>query len=231
MSSSQKKDRTKEKTKGILLAAFGKPEYLYMAHNLAITPKEHSPNLRICILHDENISKLGARTFVFDDFVKLKEDQYKTNGKIDPARLKCQIGKLLFYDHNLYLDVDALAVQDLTEKFEDLIERPGYYYTHVVGSGKKDESIDYSIWATNKQFWRAFGLGADQIGVAIQSSYAYFEKCEASKAFYEAVYQNFLNFDAEENLSMTWGGTLPDELIYSGTIGQFKLDVDASSFI
>lgn len=219
-------------SKGIVLAAFGRPGYQYWAHNLALSIKKHNPKLQIALIHDDTIGHLGPRANVFfDKKIKIDRQDYETNGKIDPAKLKCNLASYLPYDHNLYLDVDAICTQDLEPVIDSFIEKPGYYYTHIVGKGLKNGSIDYSIWATNIQIWEYFKLDKDQEAVAIQSSYAYFQKSAEAEVFYQKVKENYENFDRKKYLSVEWGGTVPDELIYSGTISQMQIDADGGTFI
>jgi hypothetical protein len=69
--------------------------------------------------------------------------------------------------------------------------------------------------------WQYFTLKSDSILPTIQSSYCWFRKCKEAEIFFNAVKKNFpipLQY-----LKVRWGGTIPDELIYSGTCAQFDI--------
>ena len=193
--------------------------------------KVKNPSLSITLVHDGCIKHLGARAKIFfDKLITVDQNDLYHNGNKEPGKLKCNIAKYLPYDHNLYLDVDAICTHNLEPYLDQMIASEEYYLTTIVGRGGREDEISYSIWATNDQIWKAFKLSNEDQAVAIQSSYAYFQKCKEAEPFYEKVSKNFENFD-KSDLYMDWGGSIPDELIYSGTIAQFGLEAEGPEII
>lgn len=212
--------------KGILLLAFGKKGYLRMAYNLAFSIKHFNPLLHITVVVSDGIEGIKPHEYnVFDNVLSISKDQYTTNGRIDPAKVKARayhIGSQ-FYQHTLYLDVDAVAVSDVTPLLDHCARSGKGYLTEVIDKGGKNDFVNYSMWASNANIWQWFGLQDTATLYGIQSSWAYFER-DKGKALGDAAWHYFNQEFPLSMLMNKWAGTLPDELLYQGSTA--KLDIN-----
>lgn len=193
-----------------------------MAYNMALSIKATS-NIEVALVHDISEGAIWPmpqeRWSVFDKLIRLDAKHR------DAGEIKCNMYQYLPYDENLYLDVDGVVLKDITPLLDELCAKDGYVYADLHGLGMKDEKIDYSMWATNATMWEYFGLGEEDKLPAIQSSYMFIRKNKESKPFFDKVAENYYRGFPKEKLTHKWGNSIPDELIYSGTMAQFKLDV------
>lgn len=211
--------------------AFGKRGYYQMAYNMALSIRTFSPGLQIHLICDiDAAAYLAGRMSMFDDYTVMRPRDYTTLGAVDPGKAKVRMYKYLPYDHNLYLDVDGIALKDITPMLDALIEKPGFYLTDVIGRGGIKDSIEYAIWATNETTYKHFEIPEKNNLVTIQSSYAYFERCPECEAFCNEVAERYDTFDAKD-LTMEWGRTKPDELFYSGVISRLGFDANGGKYI
>lgn len=206
-------------TKGVILAAFGKPNYIYMAAQLAGSIKAENPSIQITLLHDDAVRYL-PNDFkpMFDKFVALKPEHLRRNGRIDPGFVKINIPLYLQYDLNLYLDVDALCLKDL----EPIFNTDKDFATEVVGTGKKTEDINYLFWTTNQSAWKHFEIPEDGLYRSVQSSSMFFRKSKFVEELHKEMVAAY-DFPMNE-LTHQWGGTMPDELIIAGTCAKLQYD-------
>jgi hypothetical protein len=216
-----------KKQRGILLLAFGAKGYAELAANLAYSLKRHS-NVHITLaVQPDLMDYIFAEDYqYFDNIIDLKEDDYMKDGKVDPARAKVRIYDIgsKLYKEFIYLDVDALCWHDIEGLFTQCSESEKYYITDVKGVGSQDEVVNYSIWAKNEDITEFFGLKKKDKIVAIQSSWCYFKTCPDTKKFATEVKKYYnKGFDLLK-LQEKWGGTLPDELIFSGVLSKMGLD-------
>jgi len=211
-------------SKGIVLFAFGDRAYYNMAYNMALSIKATS-KLKVALVHDLHNFKLkpmpAENWDVFDKLVPLQKKH------TDAGQIKCNMYKYMPYEENLYLDVDGCALKSLDPLMDELTAKEGWFYTQVNGKGGKSDDIPYSIWATNDDIWEFFGLEEDAVLPAIQSSYVFVRKCDEAKAFFDKVAKNYDKKFDKRKLTMRWGGSIPDELIYSGTMAQLGMNTDA----
>lgn len=206
-----------EKTKGIFLVAFGKRGYAYSAYNLAMSIKFYNPDLPITIFHDDAITKwLNGRTHVFDTMIPIPEEiKYDNKGRYYPAQIKTSIYKYLQYDYNLFLDVDSLAMQDVTPILDDLIEQGDYYNTILFAEHNyktQGREIGAMIWAWADEIWEHYGLDEDAKLPCIQSSLQFIKKSPEAEALFKQIEENLANPIPIENLRKQWGASQPDEL-------------------
>jgi len=214
----------------IVLLAFGKPSYGFAAYNLAVSLKNFNHEVPIALFYEKKTVGQLTDFSVFDTAIELKQDQVYNKGKLDPAKVKVHIYDLVEQlpgKDFLYLDVDALAFKDIMPLFELLKKKKGYYLTDVVGQGKKADVINYSIWAPNDFIWEWFELNSKSVYPAIQSSYAYIKKCKAAEKFFEKVKEYYFKGFPIERQTMRWGGTIADELLFSGTCAKVNLIPDS----
>lgn len=211
--------------RGILLIAFGKKGYLRMAYNLAFSIKHFDSTLQITLVTSEGITGIKPDEWAIFDRVKtLTSDDYTSRGNIDPAKVKARIYHLgaEHYEHTLYLDVDAVAVADVKPLLDHCANSGAGYLTDVVGRGGKGDEVPYSIWASNEHIFQWFDLHDDATLYGIQSSWAYFNRTKA-KALGDAVLHYYNEQFPITMLNHSWGGTLPDELLYQGAVAKLNI--------
>lgn len=211
-------------TKGVVLISFGKRGYGFAAVNLAASIKAFNPKINITLFADKSsISQVSLNRFEFiDDVKELKEEDYKTNGKIDPAKIKTNLYKFCVYDYNLYLDVDAVVLKDIEPLFEELIKGGSYYYSHIVGLHTIEKGRDFKEmqWAWADDIWKHYQLKKDAVLPATNSSFQFIIKCKESKELFEQVKSNYENPILLKDLRTKWGGTQPDELYLNIALAQ-----------
>jgi hypothetical protein len=195
--------------KGILLIAFGKPGYAYMAYNMALSIRKHSPNLHITLASD------GVESYMRSGYSKLFDNIVHFTPQ-EAGRVKVEMDTFSPYEHTLYLDVDGCLVSDIEPFFDKLIEEGKPFNTDVHGEGGLTDVIPYAIWAKNTASWAWFELPLDARYQAIQSSITYFSK--EAKPLFEMAREKY-NFP-RKFLSHKWGNSIPDELIFSGCLAK-----------
>lgn len=217
-------------TKGVILMAFGKRGYYFAAYNMAQSIKFYNPKLKITLVHDGTFLRQLQNTSFFDHIVQIEREDMYDGVVMSPAKAKINVFKYLKYDHNLYLDVDGMAMQDVEPILNHCMEMDKPYLTEVRGIGGKGASINYDIWAKHTTTWPFFDLAENAQWPAIQSSFAYIRKGEdAQKIFDKALEFYEKGFDLK-NLTMKWGGTIPDELIFSGTCAHLGYNPSAGIY-
>lgn len=204
-------------TQGILLIAFGKQAYAKMAVHMAATLKIHSPDIPIAIAADSrSLAFLKRYTALFDRFDELPQSMVD-NG---PGFVKLQMTKFAPYDTTLFLDCDGHCCADVTP----MLEVDKDFASIVVGKGGRNDEITYAHWATNANAWDHFMLEDGDTFYALQSSAILMRKGEVLDKVTQAV-DDFIHFPIAK-LKNQWGGTLPDELIWSGAVSRLGIDPD-----
>jgi hypothetical protein len=214
-----KKENTPE-TSGVVILAFGKRGYYFAAYNLAKSIKVKSPNIHITLFHDNQLTTIHDLSG-FDNVEKLDEKYYNELGRLNPGKAKLYLSEFTPYYHTLFVDADCIALQDISQLLDNCIKGKDYFLASMIDKGGKEDKIEYSEWATNETIWKHFKLKDNAILPALQSTLMYFRKSEQGQKFFDKIITNS-SFPVE-SLKEKWGGTLPDELIYSATSAQFGL--------
>jgi len=224
---------------GVVLVAFGKPQYYWAAYNLAYSIKRFNKDLQIALISDSKDRALyycHDLTNQIDVYVDLPEQHIYTNKKLDPGKAKVLLFDYLPFHYNLYLDVDAVCLKDLQPLIDQLIANDAKYATRVVGEHTIDQGRDFKAmqWAWADQLWQHFGLDKKDKIYAINSSIQFIEKCPEAEAIYRTAADLYLNNPMPINkLRMKWGGGQPDELYFNVSFGKnnFKpYEIDAICF-
>lgn len=214
-------------TKGVLLVAFGNPGYGFASFNMLLSIKYFNPDVHVALLHDNNCVKYLPidQLMMFDAHLPLTDDQINTNGGIDPAKLKCGIYDHCPYDETLYLDVDGIALRDISPIIEwcSAIDKP--FQTSVIDSGCKDNQPSYA-WAAASDIWDHFKLKPDAIYPSVQTSWMYIKKSKVCEKIFEQSVKNLESGFPLSKLLGTWGGTLPDELMVGAALAKLGIDPD-----
>lgn len=219
-SSTTKRKARRNDTAGVVLCVFGKAQYIHMASHLAMSIKHFNKDIKIHLIHDESKKYLHTGYYQFiDGFTPIKREDLYPNGVLDPGHLKCSLYDYLPYNKNLYLDVDALCLHDISY----LLELDGDFQTIEIGKGNRTATIPYSIWATNKNIWEYFDLKEDQECAAVQSSAQFIKKGKKAEKFYKLMKQKF--FYPHDKLLHKWGSSVPDELIIAGCAAKLDMDI------
>lgn len=214
---------------GVIILALKKDAYYCGAFNIALSIKYYNPSINITLLSDGG----HTRTFnafnygVFDNIKEIdKEHTVDSKGLFCPAKAKININKYSPYDNTLYLDADSLVLQDLQPLFDSLKVLGGDFYSHYFATGSKNDDIEYNPWAKNVDMWNFFKLKEDAKIHTINTSWIYFTK-KADKIF-KKVNENYNKNFGIENLKTRWGGTMPDELYFVGTLAQMGINPDSN---
>jgi hypothetical protein len=224
---------------GVVLVAFGKPQYYWAAYNLAYSIKRFNKDLQIALISDSKDRALyycHDLTNQIDVYVDLPEQHIYTNKKLDPGKAKVLLFDYLPFHYNLYLDVDAVCLKDLQPLIKQLIENDAKYATRVVGEHTIDQGRDFKAmqWAWADQLWQHFGLAKSDKIYAINSSIQFIEKCDEAEAIYRTAADLYLNNPMPvSKLRMKWGGGQPDELYFNVSFGKNKFkpyEIDAVCF-
>lgn len=194
--------------KGILLLAFGRRGYGFMAYNLALSCKYYSPNIPIHLIATREVLKEVNDRAVFDSIEWLEESPP------DPGRFKAEIGYNLPFKHTLFLDVDALCIQPIETLFERLIESGKHYATFINATYdiNSPNILPDMYWAYREDIWQHYGFDHTIKFPATQSSIQYIHDCEKTKELYHLFNEAFDNPIPLERLRNKWGGGQPDEL-------------------
>ena len=108
MDSSTKKESQGTTSQGVVLVAFGKPQYYWAAYNLAYSIKRFNTALQIALISDSKDRALyHCRDLeaVIDVYVELPEQHINTNKKLDPGKAKVLLFDYLPFHYNLYLGI------------------------------------------------------------------------------------------------------------------------------
>ena len=228
MDSSTNKESQGTTSQGVVLVAFGKPQYYWAAYNLAYSIKRFNPTLQIALISDSKeraVYHCYGLTSVIDEYVELPEQHIYTNKKLDPGKAKVLLYDYLPYHYNLYLDVDAVCLKDLQPLIEQLIANDAKYATHVIAEHSIDKGRDFiqMQWAWADSLWEHFGLTKEDKIYAINSSIQFIEKCDEAEAIFRTAADLYLNNPMPlGKLRMKWGGGQPDELYFNVSFGKNK---------
>ena len=202
------------------MIAFGKPEYIYMAYQMALSIKANNTDIAIQLVHDGHIGYLRPEyRKVFDHATELKHEHYNRNGIFEPGWAKVHALDYSVFDRTIFLDVDGICLKDLSAVFDQC---SSFYHTEVIGKGGFEDEIHYAHWAENKDTWNHFSLDKDATFYAVQSSFQYFDKSKEAKNLFKKFKENF-DYPVDK-LKNHWGGCMPDELIIGGTLAQIGHD-------
>ena len=224
---------------GVVLFAFGKPHYYGAAYNLAFSIKRFNSGLKIALFVDD-ISKVHGYANGLADYVdsinQINLNNLVTGGKLDPGKLKVNLYEYIPFDHNIYLDVDAVALKDIEPMINELINAGKDYISHTVGyhTIKQGRAIPSMQWAWADDIWQHFELSETAVLPAINSSIQYIRKGETAERLYATAKLYYENNQLPiQKLRMKWGGGQPDELYFNVSFGKNKFkpyEIDAVCF-
>lgn len=217
--------------RGIVLLAIGNPAYGNFAFNMAVSIREHSPDLPIQLIYEEHaISHLNEWHRAFFDWLTVidSEDCRYSDGKLFPALAKLNLYEYSAFEKNIYLDVDGLLIKDLTLLFELCENAGGYYYSQMSGIHEiKDDKNDFTglQWAKVNDIISHYGLKTGDIIPAINSSFQYFTHSNQTEALFNEALALLHNPIPMNLHPQKWGkkGFQPDELYMDVALAKIKL--------
>ncbi|REJ84536.1 MAG: hypothetical protein DWQ39_02740 [Bacteroidetes bacterium] len=210
---------------GILLPAFGKRGYYFAAYNLAFSIKHFNKDIPIAILHGNKLKKelhLPHMHTVFDHLIELPQEVMMMGGRMNPAAVKLWASDYSPFECTIQLDVDALAMQDLSSIFDELQSAGGSFYSHVldhhkIGSG---DDISFMKWASESIIQQKYNLPEGAMLPGTNSSFLYYKNDETGRKIFQRARENFLDPIPLQQLQMQWGGSQPDELYLNIALAQ-----------
>jgi hypothetical protein len=215
---------------GVVLMAFGRPQYYWAAYNLAYSIKRFNKDIQItCLIESRSDADkyCGDLHEVIDSFIEIQNDHLYTNRKLDPAKAKVYLYDYLPYDKNVYLDVDAVALKDIKPMMDELVALGKPYASHTVGYHTIDQGrkIDSMQWAYADDIWAHYKFDESTVLPAINSSVQYVEKSAKALALYKIAQDYLINNPIPLNkLRSKWGGGQPDELYMNCALAKLGLD-------
>jgi len=214
--------------RGIFLSCFGKRGYYFAAYNFARSIKHFNPDMPIAIFHDGGIERELSYAYmpgVFDYKIQIPDEILWHGGSIDPGYIKMCAYDYFPFEHTLELDVDALALQDLSIIFDELEAAGGYFYSHIIGKHQLSQGrvINDMVWAFADDIWSHFNLPEDAVLPATNSSFKYWKRGPEAEALSRKVRENYKYPIPLDRLRYTWGGTQPDELYLNVALAQMKI--------
>lgn len=188
-----------------------------MAYNMAASIKAYAPDLPVALVHDGCVRYMEPDwTKYVDRHIYIDLSKYK-----EPGRVKVAMDELSPWDETLYLDVDGCAVRDIRPLLEKLKADGRPFIAPVFGTGGLRDSINYAVWASNVSSWAWFDIPTDGKYQATQTSLVYFNK--DAKPLFDYAKQKY--WFPRNHLTMHWGNSIPDELIFSGAAAHLQWDV------
>jgi hypothetical protein len=154
-------------------------------------------------------------------------DSLYTNGKLDPGKAKIFLYDYLPFDHNLYLDVDAVALKDIEPMIDELIALGKQYLSHIMGyhTIDKGNKIESMIWAYADDIWKQYALNESSVLPAINSSWQYIQISPKAHALYKIAQDLYVNNPIPlKQLRFKWGGGQPDELYMNIALAKLEMD-------
>jgi hypothetical protein len=230
MDSSAKKESQGTTSQGVVLLAFGKPQYYWAAYNLAFSIKKHNKDIKISAFFESKYKAIMHCPEIVDYVENIGEidiDDIYTNKKLDPLKVKINLYKYLQYDRNLYLDVDAVALKDIQPLIDEYIESGKNYISHTVGYHTIDKGRDFKEmqWAWADKLWEHFKLSSDTVVPAINSSIQWIIKSEEAESIFNEAKNLYFNHTMPlKDLRMKWGGGQPDELYMNVALANLGID-------
>lgn len=200
--------------KGILLIALGS-HYSKLAYNMAKSIKAYS-DIPISCVTDETDSLLLTE---YDKIIQPKMCDYMEGYTMNPFYLKTKIYDLTPYERTIYLDVDGIALKDLTPLF-------AYNFKiQEVGKYRYENSNECQMVWVNKigkklsDIYNAYKLPHDTEYPEYNSSIIVFNKSETNEKYFALARKNYM----DRRLPFKQiGGFYPDELAWNLASAQLK---------
>lgn len=193
----------------VTLIAFGRRGYAYAAANMVASLRHFGFGGDINLWCDDRCQAVmpawASRMCSIRDLPK----EWGT----DPGYIKIRLPRLI-EGESLYLDVDGIAVSDITP-WLDALRRDGRdYITCVQGRGNDGDRINNFPWATTAKVKQMEAMAEDATYYGIQSSWCFIRNSPLTRSMSVIMEESYDRWTLSD-LKNRWGGTKPDELFYS----------------
>ena len=199
---------------GILLIGMGK-HYTRLAYNMCKSIKRFS-DIPIALITDDTDDFFLKE---FDHIIRPDIQDYLEGYSFNPFKLKTKIYDLTPFEHTIYLDVDGIALKDISPLFDfnfKIQEVAKYTYANaetcdMVWTNKVGKSV--------KDIYDAYKLPHDAKYPEHNSSIIVFNKSEANDKYFK---QAEHNYNDRRLPFKTIGGLYPDELAWNLASAQLE---------
>lgn len=205
----------------VTLLAFGRRGYAIAAANMVLSLRHHGYRGRI------NLHCTEGMEAMIDDATKQEVLMRGLSNDIarDPGRCKVMLPTLIRDAATLYLDVDGIAMKDVTPLVEQLMldERPILAQAaapYVVGAGARPQG---HWWVAPKTMIERHGLKDGDRIHAVNTSAVWLRKGEALDKVQVEMIRAHAAYSTRD-LVHKWGGVIPDELCLSAACAVLGLD-------
>lgn len=224
-------------SQGVVLMAFGRHTYYGAAYNLAYSIRRYSSDVNItCIIefHESVTGQINDLANICDAVIEIKKEHLYTNGKMDPGKAKIFLYDYLPYEHNIYLDVDAVALKDIRPMMDELIALNKPYASHIMGyhTIDKGNKIESMVWAFANDIWQRYNLDESTTLPAINSSIQYIRISEEAQELYQIAQDLYVNNPIPvKELRFKWGNGQPDELYMNVALAKLGMDPASQEYV
>lgn len=107
-------------TRGCVIYALKKPAYGKFAWNLAVSIKAHSPDIPICVIHDDS-ALTHLEQWQLDFFthrIRINDEDLKHGIKFSPGKAKLCGYKYFPFDKNMIIDADSICIAPVENLFD-----------------------------------------------------------------------------------------------------------------
>jgi hypothetical protein len=205
----------------ITLLAFGRRGYAIATSNMVLSLRHHGYRGRINLHCTEDMESM------LDDATKLGVLMHRLSNELasDPGKCKASLPTLIRDDATLYLDVDGIAMKDVTPLVQQLMqdERPILAQAataYVVGGDARPQG---HWWVAPKTIIERHGLKEGDRIFAVNTSAVWMRKGDALDAVQRAILEAHAAY-SHRDLVHKWGGAIPDELCLSAACAVLGLD-------
>ena len=217
--------KTTPKTTGVVLFAMGHPYYGYMAHQLAMSLKYGSPDVKIALFIDDRGGQYldKHKQSVFDKILKMPKEYTTFKGRQNFLKPKVYLNHLSPWDNTLYLDVDMIwnpkrKVGDFLNNLQGIpltMKNNG----HIDMAKSKDLDSKYIIWATTRDVMTAHGFKSGRL-YNLSSEVIYFEKSKKTDQFWSDAQELFSKPNVKH---VDFADGVPDELPFTIAMAKNKI--------
>lgn len=193
------------------------------AFNMALSIKYHSDIPIQLIYEKETLKDLSDwHLSFFSVKTGIKQEDYHTNGKFDPARAKLNLNRYIYFDKALCLDVDAILLKDPSPIFN--LER---YYVQTKGYMTRHKVPDkVETWAHPSKIWHKYLLNEETQIPLVETGIQLLINDEYTDKIFEMARYNFNNPIPINDLKISWGHNQPDELYLGIAMAQLNYKPD-----
>lgn len=199
--------------RGITNLVVGKPVYMYFWVNLAISLKLHNDYPIQLVTQKNLLNYIPPYCHLYDFLTIIDDKDVYSEDRIAAGKAKVNLYKYLKFDETVYLDVDGLCINEITDLFENSKD---YVLQH-----------DQLHWANEDDIRSHFKLDGQPL-YGSNSSYQFIRKGDlAEKIFSEAAkaINNPLPLNKQSN---NWFNMQPDELYYA--IGMVRAGISEKPY-